>query len=47
MDDVYYLPPDMVADPMAESADYLAWQARLVEEVAADGLLAFMPLGRD
>ena len=43
MDDCHFLPADMVEDPMAEAAAYLAWQADLVRQVAEDGLLAFAP----
>ena len=43
MDDCHFLPADMVEDRMAEAADYLAWQADLVRQVAEDGLLAFAP----
>lgn len=41
MDDAYYLPADMVDDPMAESAAYIAWQLALPDEVEADGLLDY------
>jgi len=41
MDDTYYLPDDMVADPLEESARYIAWQLALPEAVEADGLLDF------
>ena len=41
MDDACFLPADMVEDPMAEAAAYLAWQSTLAQEVAEDGLLVF------
>lgn len=41
MDDTYYPPSDMVHDPMAESAAYIAWQLALPEAVEADGLLDY------
>jgi rhodanese-related sulfurtransferase len=38
---------EMVTDPMAEAAAYLAWQSTLAQEVAEDGLLVFWPYRPD